>query len=427
MLNQLQQWPLEKWFNILNGWFYSHILSLENLLQVIAIAVTFAVGFLLGKPLRGFLKSSFQSKLTFHILVKSLFLQVIRVIPLLLSSIFLWIFLIAFHRYGAATFLISLILNLTFAWILIQIAVSVIPNPYWARLVSFIVWFIAALNILGLLEPATNFLSNTGFQFGDTRLTILSVIQILVLFTILLKSVVWLSEYLSQKLKEVPGIQESTRLILSKVFYIVLIVFSSFIVLNTVGIDLSSLALFSGAIGVGVGFGLQKVAGNYISGLILLADRSVKPGDVIQLADAVGRVQHMGGRFISVVTRDEKEYLIPNEDLITQQVVNWSHTNNILRLKVGFGVSYKSNPHQIIDWMKGAVKDIERILEDPGPVCFLKEFASSSIDFELHYWINDPQNGVDNINSEVLLMIWDVLQENNIEIPFPQVDVHMKS
>jgi small-conductance mechanosensitive channel len=219
----------------------------------------------------------------------------------------------------------------------------------------------------------------------------------------------------------------SSRVLVSKVVNITLLVLVVMIGLNSVGINLTALAVFSGAVGVGIGFGLQKVVGNFISGIILLVDKSIKPGDVIQLEDAYGRVREMGGRCVSVVTRDEKEYLIPNENLISQQVINWSYSNSRVRIKASVGISYGADPHKATELILASVKGIPRVLEKPEPKCLLKGFGDNSVDLQLRFWIGDPRNGVANITSEVLFRVWDTLKENNIEIPFPQRDLHLRS
>jgi small-conductance mechanosensitive channel len=178
---------------------------------------------------------------------------------------------------------------------------------------------------------------------------------------------------------------------------------------------------------VGIGFGLQKVVSNLISGFILLSDGSVKPGDVVQIGEVYGWISSLKTRYVSVVTRDGIEYLIPNEDLITQQVINWSYSNSRVRLKVPFGVSYKSDPHQVQALVLSAMHALPRVLKTPPPVCLLQGFGDSSVDMELRVWINDPKNGVANLKSEVLFAVWDTLKENGIEIPFPQRDVHIIS
>ena len=197
--------------------------------------------------------------------------------------------------------------------------------------------------------------------------------------------------------------------------------------MNTLGVNLSAFAFIGGAIGVGVGFGLQKVVSNLISGVILLLDKSIKPGDVIEVGDSYGRIQSLGARYVSVVTRDGFEYLIPNEDLITQQVINWSFSSKLVRLKIGVGVSYGADIHKAMDLVVEAASGIDRVLTQPGPVCQLKNFGDSSVDLELRIWIADPEKGISNISSALRIAIWDAFQENGIEIPFPQRDLHIKS
>ncbi len=427
MNDWLEKIKLDQWYNTFESWFNQYILSLENLFQVVILMVTLFAGFMLGKSITRFIRPLISNRIGSNALVKNFVNQSLKSIHLLSGAFFLWISIRIFEQLEIATFLMRLALNLSIAWVLVRIATSVIMDRFWARFVAIVVWFFAALNIIGLFDPVIALMANNGISFGKTRLTILSLLQAVIIMSILLKAVNWLSGHLEQRLGKVPGLNSTTRLMLAKVSHVFMIVLVSIIVLNTVGIDFSSLAIFSGAIGVGVGFGLQKVVSNYISGLILLSDKSIKPGDVIQLGDAFGWVRFMGGRYVSVVTRDEKEYLIPNEDLITQQVINWSYSNKIIRQTIKFGVSYKSDPHQVIELVLEKVKDTERILEDPKSACLLTGFGDSSLDFELRYWIKDPVNGITNISSIILLKIWDVLKENNIEIPFPQRDVHLKS
>ena len=178
---------------------------------------------------------------------------------------------------------------------------------------------------------------------------------------------------------------------------------------------------------MGIGFGLQKVVSNLISGVILLLDKSIKPGDVIEVGNSYGKIESLGARYVSVVTRDGYEYLIPNEDLITQQVINWSFSDRLVRLKIGVGVSYDSDLHKAMDLMVQSARGIDRVLDKPGPVCQLKNFGDSAVDLELRIWIGDPDKGVANVSSAIRLAIWDTLKEHGIEIPFPQRDVHIKS
>jgi small-conductance mechanosensitive channel len=196
--------------------------------------------------------------------------------------------------------------------------------------------------------------------------------------------------------------------------------------LSNSGINITAFAVFSGALGVGIGFGLQKVVSNLISGVILLLDRSIKPGDVIEVGQSYGRVHSMGARYASVITRDASEYLIPNEDLITQQVINWSYSSKNIRLKAPIGVGYGSDIPKVIELVQEAASKVDRVLENPAPKCLMKGFGDSAIDLELRFWIADPEQGCANVTSAVLVEVWKVFNENNVDIPFPQRDVRVQ-
>ena len=246
--------------------------------------------------------------------------------------------------------------------------------------------------------------------------------------TVLLLLTLWVAnatgEFLERRMRSVADLTPSIQVLIGKLIRLLLITFAVLIVLSTVGIDFTSLAFFSGAIGVGLGFGLQKIVSNLVSGIILLADKSIKPGDVITVGDSFGWVGSMGARYTSVVTRDGREYLIPNEDFVTQRVINWSYSNDEVRLDVEFGVAYASDPHKVIALALEAVKSDKRVLPAPPPVCHLKGFGNSSLDFILRFWIRDPVDGLTNVRGKVLLALWDVLKREGIEIPFPQRDVN---
>jgi small-conductance mechanosensitive channel len=190
-------------------------------------------------------------------------------------------------------------------------------------------------------------------------------------------------------------------------------------------IDLSALAIFGGAIGLGIGFGLQKIFSNLVSGVILLLDRSIKPGDVITVDETYGRVSTLGMRFASVKTRDGHEHLIPNEELITSRVINWSYSDTAVRVRRPVGIAYGSDVRLAQKLIEEAVPKVPRVVAIPKTVCQLHGFGDNSIDLEVRFWIRDPQNGVNNVTSEVLLAIWDTFTENGIQFPFPQRDIHI--
>ena len=192
-------------------------------------------------------------------------------------------------------------------------------------------------------------------------------------------------------------------------------------------IDLTAFAVFGGALGLAVGFGLQKTVGNLIAGIILLMDRSIKPGDVIVVGDSFGWVNKIGVRAVSVITRDGKEHLIPNENLMTQEVENWSYSNRNVRIRIPVGVSYDCDLKLAQELMMKAASESPRVLKDPKPSVWLDAYGDSSVDHLILAWIGDPEGGVGSVRSDVLNRLWWLFKEHGIEIPFPQRDVHVRS
>jgi small-conductance mechanosensitive channel len=217
------------------------------------------------------------------------------------------------------------------------------------------------------------------------------------------------------------------QVLTSKLVRFSLITLAVVLALGSVGIDLTALAVFSGAVGVGIGLGLQKVVSNLVSGVILLVDRSIKPGDVIEMEGTYGWITSLNARYVSLATRDGKELLIPNEDLITGRVTNWWYTSDLIRQSVHVGVSYESDLHLAMRLAVDAAGAVSRILEVPKPACLLKEFGDSAVNLELRFWIQDPANGTANVRSEVMLRIWDLFREHGIEFPFPQRDLTLRN
>ncbi|MCL4501853.1 MAG: mechanosensitive ion channel, partial [Deltaproteobacteria bacterium] len=217
------------------------------------------------------------------------------------------------------------------------------------------------------------------------------------------------------------------QLLLSKLGGIFLFFVSVVIVLSYLGIELTVFALFSGALGLGLGFGLQKVFANLVSGFIILADKSIKPGDVIQLGDKYGWINFLGSRYVSVITRNGTEHLIPNEQLITSEVINWSYSQDLVRIKLPIGIAYGSDLEKARDLMLEAAVENPRVLKNPASTCYLTGFGDNAVNLELRVWINDPQNGIGSVKNDLLWDIWKRFKDRGIEIPFPQRDLHLKS
>ncbi|MDG1450661.1 MAG: mechanosensitive ion channel [Ascidiaceihabitans sp.] len=324
------------------------------------------------------------------------------------------------------SYLIGLAATLATAWLLIAFVSRFVRNRPLRIIVRWGLWIFATLYYLNVHEAVGAFLDDLAFEFGDFRISIMTIISALVVIGVLLTLARIGSTTTATTIRRNEDISPSMQVLAVKAVQITLYGFAFFIGINTVGIDLSGLAILTGAIGVGLGFGLQKVISNLVSGVIILLDKSIKPGDVISLGETFGWIQTLGARYASVVTRDGKEYLIPNEDLITNQVVNWSHSNDYVRLDIFFGTAYSDDPHKVRELAIEAATTVERVLDYPKrPVCHIVGFGDSSVDYILRFWIKDPTGGLTNIRGGVYLALWDAFKANNISIPFPQREVRM--
>ena len=259
------------------------------------------------------------------------------------------------------------------------------------------------------------------------RFTPLTVVKMGLVLWVALWLASGLSDLLDRRLGRSQSLSPSMRVLTTKLTRLLLISAAILITLSEVGIDLTAFAVFSGALGVGLGFGLQKIFSNLVSGIILLIDRSIKPGDVISLGQTYGWINHLGARYASVITRDGKEHLIPNEELITQRVENWSFSDNLVRLRIPIGIAYHSDPRLAIKLCVDAAEMVPRVQLKPEPRCLLTSFGDNALTLELRFWINDPANGRGSVISDILLNIWDRFQEHGIDVPFPQRDLHLKS
>lgn len=324
--------------------------------------------------------------------------------------------------------LIYAAMTLSGTWLLIAVVSHILRSRLLRKLFAYITWAYVAALILGVTDDVAAVLDSAGFNLGSARISVLSIAKAL----LLLGGMLWLSfsagNFLDRRIQRVDELTPSLRVLLGKIVRIALIAVAAYIVVSGVGIDLTALTVLSGAVGVGIGFGLQKVVSNFISGIIILLDQSIKPGDTISVGQTFGWIRELRARFVSVVTRDGREFLIPNEDLITREVVNWSFSDKYVRLDVEFGVSYDSDPHQVAEIAIEAAGTVDRVVTTgKKPVCWLTAFGDSSLDFKLRFWISDPQQGLTNIRGKVLMALWDAFKEHEIGIPYPHRELIMKT
>ncbi len=301
---------------------------------------------------------------------------------------------------------------------------------HWENRLTLALWLAIAAEYLGWLDPIINTLDSIGVAAGRSRITVWSVLKLLFTLTLFVLVAAWISRWVERRLKKLSNLAPSTRIGIAKFANAFLIALSILMGLNAAGVDLTALTVLTGAIGLGLGFGLQSIAANFVSGFVLLMDRSIKPGDVISLSgqsgtstENFGWVQELRGRYVVVRDRDGVEMLVPNQQLIQNSVINWSYTDPRIRLKLPIRVSYRDDPELALEILLTACEGQPRVLSDPAPVSRLMHFSDSGIELELRFWISDPQEGVNNVRSEVNRAIWRLFKEHKITIPVAQREI----
>jgi len=409
-------------------WLKNNILTLQYIIQlIILLFVTIISYFISGSFQKNGLKEKI-SKLVGYIKFiskENLNRELANSIWPIIGTALIWLYvLLAINLMFPYQFLMA-VGHLLNAWIVIKIVSSFIQSDFMSRFISFFVWVIAALKIIGVYNDLVSYLDDIIFSSGDYTISILTIINGIIIISILIYISEKLGVILELRINKLESLTPAAKILIRKFVRILLMVIAGLIGLSSLGINLTAFAFLGGALGVGLGFGLQKVVSNFVSGVIILMDKSVKPGDVIEINNNYGYINSLGTRFVSLITRGGKEYLIPNEDFITQTVINWSYSDRLVRIDVTIGISYKSDLREVITLLEDSIKDINRINKDPEPKCIVEEFGESSINLIFRFWISDPDQGIANIKSDVLLKIWDVFKENNIEIPYPQRDLHI--
>jgi small-conductance mechanosensitive channel len=410
-------------------YFFQHVLSWAMLAQIAVAGCALLLAYQATKVIRDWItrQQAKCSALEGFCYELSRLKNFTYVIGPALALFFLWIpYRIAEHfnlpRDGLYTIVICLL-----ALALVRFLTGQMQNRFWATIIMVFLWFNAFLYIFHLNEPWLNLLQHIDFNLGKIHISLLTFFRAVVIVLVLY----WLSRnllfLLNFWLTAESGLTPAIQILLYKLSVIFLFCVSVVVVLQYMGLGLTVFALFSGALGLGLGFGLQKVFANLVSGFIILADKSIKPGDVIQLGNKFGWINFLGTRYTSVIARNGTEHLIPNENLVTSEVINWSYSNNLIRLEIPVGVSYAADLEKARDLMLEAAASSPRVLKDPHPACYLTSFGDSTVNLELRVWLNDPQNGIGSVRSHLLWGIWQRFHEHGIELPFPQRDLHFKS
>jgi small-conductance mechanosensitive channel len=274
-------------------------------------------------------------------------------------------------------------------------------------------------------------LDQLALEVGNTRISLWDMAVVMLVLALVVTGA-WAASRLSCRIiRGASRLDLTQRLLAEKMVSLVIWALAVLIAIDVLGIDLTALAVFSGALGLALGFGLQKTFGNLIAGIILLMDKSIKPGDVIAITDQAGnstfgQIRRIGIRAVSLTTRDQKEYLIPNENLMINQVENWSYSSRNVRIQVPVVIARDADIEKAEALMIEAANQVPRILAAPPPTAWLQSFGEGSLNFIIHCWITDPEEGTGNVRSAVLKNLWHLFREHGVEVPFPRRDLHLR-
>ena len=331
--------------------------------------------------------------------------------------------------------LLNIVVPLLFAMMLIRIFVYVLRQVFnsstWLRsserFIATVIWLGFATYLTGLLPDILDALNYLSFNIGQQRISLLNILNGLFAILITMLAALWIGRTVKEKVMTTEHLDMNLRVVLSKLLQSALVIIGILIALPLAGIDITVLSVFGGALGIGIGFGLQKIASNYVSGFIILLDRSIHPGDVLTVDGRFGKVSQLTTRYMVLMSNDGTEAIIPNETLVSSTVINHSYSNRQIRIGIPIQISYQSDVQRAMDIMKQAAVKHARVLSTPETKVYLKSFGDNGIDLELSTWINDPEEGQLNLRSDINMEIWRQFQQAGIEIPFPQRDVRIIS
>ncbi len=413
---------LAAYWDAVYAWLLANVFVLGNAVQVGLVVLTLLLAVLLVKRLKPWL-ARYRA---LRPVGRGVVIAESAALPVVWLAL-LWLAMTVLGLSEQPNALLRTAVTLLAAWIAIHLASQFVRHRSWAKLISWAAWSIAALSILDLLQPTIAVLDAAAITIGDVTISLYDVMRSTIALAVLLTIALYLASLLEARIRTSQTLSPTVQVLFTKSLKIVLVSLAVLFAINAVGIDLTGLAVLGGLAVVALGFGLQKIVSNLISGVILLLDKSIKPGDIISVTGTYGWVTALGGRYVSVVTRDGVEHLIPNETLISQPVENWTHTQRRTRLKLDVGVHHESDVRKVIALCEDAARAAERVLPEPAPKCLFIEVGESALKLQLRFWIGDAQNGVQNVKSDVLLQIWDRFKEHGVRIPYPQRDLHIRS
>ncbi len=398
-------------------------LFLSNLPFLMIAAGLFLLGVLIGKLVRRHVKNLRSPTL------KIAFVQF--AIPLIPPAITTGIvgagFLVA-RLSGFESIHILFFVKISIAWLAIRLVMRMTSRKTAGWFIVMVIIPITLLHLFGLWDDTNAILTSATFKVSTFKLNAYTVLKSCLALIVLFWIAGQILAFIQQRVARMSYMHVSHRTLLVKVFQFILYFFVFVVALQILGIDLTALSVFGGALGVGLGFGLQKIASNFISGVILLLEKSVQIGDMVELQDGTaGNIRKTGARYTLMETLDGREILIPNEDLITQRVTSWTHSNPHARVEIVLGVAYDADIDAARDIMLNVATAHPKCLSEPKPLCVFTAFGDYAITLTLYFWIADINDGRLEPRSDVIRKIFHEFKQHNIEIPYPQRVVHMKA
>ena len=423
---------LQERVQALIDWALSTATDINIALQLGLVLVAFIPALIFGPRLRHVVESLTRGRIKTGLARRLMTAGIALATPLALLAV-LAIERVILGAIDRPVHLVDAAMSLMTAWLVIRAVTLIIRSRFWSKLAFYIAWPVAALDVFGLLDDVVMQLQALAIPLGETPegepvdLSLFDILRTMIYFGALFWAASFAGRAINTQLERADEISPALRALIAKVLGFVLPIVALLIALQLTGFNLATLAIFSGAVGIGVGLGLQKTVANFAAGFTLLADKSIKPGDALEVDGTFGWVTGMQSRYVSMRTRDGTEHLIPNEHFIANGVINWSKSDRIVRMHAPFGVAYETRDLKRVQELAiEAAKTVDRVVPDKDPVCNLMSYGASSVDFDLRFWISDPQNGLANVRSDVLMAIWESFHQNGVEFPYPQVDVHLK-
>ncbi len=415
------------------AWLQTRVLNFDVAIEAVLLIAAIAPAAIFGPRLKQFINNQIAPRAPYGALRRAANAFGHIATPIALYFI-LQIAVLVLRALDRQTALVEAGVSLLTAWIVIRLVTLVIRSPFWSKVAFYVAWPLAALDAFGVLGEVVRQLEAFSVPIGEDAsgnpetFSALDLIRTLMVFGVLFWAASFTAGFIKGRIDAIDELTISFKALLGKILDILLPVVALVAALQIVGFPFGTLAIFGGAIGLGIGLGMQSTVSNFLAGFTLIADKSIKPGDVIEVDDTYGWVTEMNARYVTLRTRDGTSHLVPNDKFILDGVTNWSHGDRIVRLHAPFGVSYDvQDVRALARRAEETALTVERVLKNPAPRCNLMEFGDSSINFDLRFWINDPANGSANVRSDVFMEIWDMLHEMGIEIPFPQRDLHVRS